>query len=67
MQHIDIQDESLIRWHFTNIAESRHGATRREAELMFRNNFDFITRKLKGLGERTDVILKLEWLVKELS
>lgn len=63
---IDVHDESLIRWHFTNIAQ-RAGASRREAELLFRNNFDYISKKLKGLGERADVLIKLSQLVEELS
>lgn len=43
---IDITDESLMRWHYTNFAEDL-GLTRREAELAFRDDWDKL-RKLKS-------------------
>lgn len=41
--------EALLRWHFTNAAQEL-GYSRRHAELMFRNNYDKIVRRLQKAG-----------------
>lgn len=36
---IDTQDESLLRWHYTNVAQAEFDYTRREAEVEFRTDY----------------------------
>lgn len=38
MNEIDISDESLLRWHYTNVAQQEFDYTRREAEVEFRTD-----------------------------
>lgn len=51
-QPFDITDESLLRWHFTNLAEKRFDYTRREAELLFRENHPKIVRFINSAVTR---------------
>jgi hypothetical protein len=64
---IDTSDESLLRWHFTDIAEKVYGATRREAELMFRDNHEYILRKLRSDDTRDAQFTRLHWLVEKIG
>lgn len=52
MNVIDISDESLVRWHFTNIAEQVYGWTRKESELFFRDSYDWVMKKLRKADTR---------------
>lgn len=36
---IDTSNESLLRWHYTNVAQQEFDYTRREAEVEFRTDY----------------------------
>jgi hypothetical protein len=49
----DIHDESLLRHHFTAVAQEEFGFTRRDAELIFRNNHTKIVKHLRNATLRS--------------
>ncbi len=59
-----MENEELAQWHFTNLAQRGYGYSRRDADLLWRNNFDRIARVLK---KADDQVKAMNELIKELS
>ena len=53
LEPFDIHDESLLRHHFTETAQREFGFTRRDAELIFRNNHPQIVKHLRNATLRS--------------
>lgn len=63
----DIHDESLLRYHFTEIAQRNFGYKRREAELMFRDNHTRIVRHLRNATIRSSQFAALIQLLEDMT
>lgn len=63
----DIHDESLLRWHFTGIAQKRFEYTRREAEEVFREHHTKIVRFLRNATTRGSQLAAIVLYLEDLN
>ena len=66
-QPFDIHDESLLRYHFTEIAQRNFGYTRREAEEVFRDHHPRIVRHLRNATLRSSQFAALVLYLEDLN
>ena len=66
-QPFDIHDESLLRYHFTEIAQRNFGYTRREAEEVFRDHHTKIVRFLRNATLRSSQFAALVLYLEDLN
>ena len=63
----DITDESLLRWHFTNLAQKEFDYTRREAEEVFREHHPKILKFLRNATLRSSQFAAMTLYLEDLN